>query len=1201
MLMTALALQGVAQIATGRIAGTVTDSSGAVIAGANVTLTNEATGVAQTVRSTSTGLYVFTAVNPGNYTMKVVRTGFSDFVVNGIAVHVQETATIPVKLNVGSIAQNVIVTAAAPLLQTQSAEVGQTVNEQSVNNLPLETRNWTSLGQLAPGVTTTGGGTTTSSFFVSNGVNYWENDIRLDGIDNNEEVYGGSQFSSNAAIIPPPDAIQEFKLQTGDFNAEFGHSTGSVMNAVLKSGTNQLHGDVWEYIRNTVFNANDYFANLSKTSRPPYHQNQFGGTIGGPVYIPRIYSGKNKTFWFFDYQGSRISSPASSSSNVPTVAMRDSNFTNFQDLFTLVNGTKTDALGRKFPMATMLDPATTRPVQPNSTDPVSGLTNPSSSVIYVRDPFYTNGSIAGITDFTGDTSYLNQLPLSRVDTDAQKLLALYPNPTPGVTGFPNYYQFPSQIQNVNQYDIRIDQNFSEKNLLFGAFDWSNTLYQKPSRLPGLAEGQNYGAGHVQGPRYAIALGYTHVFAPTLTNEVHLGWNQSIERIVTAESTVAGIPEQYGIQGVPSAPGNGGLPVINIGGLTGLGIAGYSPTLQSLRTLEIMDNVTKIHGSHVFKTGFQVDDIRGYIIQPPYGRGNFTYNGQYSDVPNQSHGYEGLADLLLVPSAATVPGGISDLGGLSQYQVSNYEETRDLRYYTGAYFQDDWNITRNLTLNLGLRWDHFTPYTNINGWQANMVADGGNGPTGTYYIPKEGGCSVPRSATFDALLVANNINLVCTSNKAVGSVQDANFAPRIGFSYRMNSRLVFRGGYGIAYGGMSSVGYGGTLGTNYPFLYQVTVPSINSQTPIALSSGVTATMENALTAEDYGNPANVNGLGVQLSGRQWNWQTPYTETLNFTIEDQFTAHDAIQAAWVGVLGRHNNVFGYSNAPSAIMPPGTDIYSTSVQGHVPFPSFSAKSAYQTSNGTSNYNSLQVVYQHQLNAGLSMVANYTFARCMTDEDTNNQGNPIRAEWLPGFGLKEEYGLCLTDATHVAHVSGTWSLPIGNGHELLGSANHVANALVGGWITNYIYTFQSGQPFNIPCPVSTTANFGCNADLVSGVSPYAGPHNQKQWLNPAAFANPPVATQIGQTDYSPLGGKPDPVRGPGFYNLDFSIFKQFSVIREKDKVEFRAEAFNLFNSHNFANPSSQLNFNSPKNFSAITKSRNGPRVLQLALKLYY
>ncbi len=1190
-----------AQIDTGRVEGTVKDPTGAVVPGSKITLTNVDTGVIQTATTSASGTYIFEAVKPGTYSLAAETKGFQRAIISGVIAHVQQNLTEDVTLTPGAVTTEVTVTSSAPLLQAEDASLGQTITGEEVNDLPLQQRNWVSLAQLSAGVTTTAGGTTGSALFVTNGVNFWQNDIRLDGIDDNEEVYGGTQFGTNAAFTPPPDAIQEFKLQTGDFSAEFGHSTGSVLNAVIKSGTNAIHGDLWEYVRNTDFNASDYFAKQTPGyKRPAYHQNVFGGTVGGPVRIPKIYNGRDKTFFFFDYQGTRIATPSPSTSYVPTLAERNSGFTNFQDYIGLAAGNQpnVDALGRKIALGTFLDPATTRTVAARAVDPVSGLTNSAGNAITVRDPFYTQGTVAGITDFTKVEQYLNQLPASRLDPNAVKLLSLFPLPTPGLTGRQNYQSFAGAHQTINQYDVRIDENFSQKDILFGVFNRSKTVYTTPPNLPGLAEGQNFGGGVTTAPRYAIALGYTHVFTPTLTNEIHAGWTHSIEHITPFEADVSGIPAQYGISGVPQSSGNGGLPDLNIYGYTGLGVAAYEPTLETVTDLEILDNVTKVYGSHTFKTGGQIDKINAGIIQPPYGKGTFTFTGQYSDIPNANNGYNGASDFLLTPTAATVPNGISNLGGAASYGSSNYAETKTQRYYAGLFFQDDWKATPRLTLNLGLRWDHYTPYAEVNGRQANFIATGGDGNSGTYYLSQQG-CTVPRSGSFNALLAASNIAVSCSSSNATGNAQSFNFAPRVGFALRATNNLVVRGGYGIAYGALDNIGFGGTLGTNYPFSYTVSFSAPNSQIPLKTPTGATATIENALSGTDLQNPANVAGNGVGLSGRQFDFQTPYTQTFNLTVQDQFTKHDSIQVAYVGTVGRHLDNTGYTNSPTALAPPGTNDLDPAVLGHVPFPNFSTYSSFQSTNGISSYNSMQATYQHQLSLGLTVLANYTYAKCLTDQRTISGASPgYRAEWLPGFGVRGEYGLCDSDTAHVTHISGTYNLPVGRGAMFLSSDGRLVDELIGGWKTNFIITHQSGQPFNVGC-LTSTSNLGCDANLVPGVNPYAANKGPKGWLNAAAFAEPPTATTIGQTDYAPLGGQPEQVRGPGFSNIDLSLFKQF-ILHEAIKLQFRAEAFNVFNNHSFGQPGN-LNFNTTSGFSTITYERNNARIGQFALKLTY
>ena len=1236
-----------AQIDRGEITGTVEDSTGAVVPNATVVITNTSTSVAVTTKSTSTGTYVFDDLLPGSYTVQAQAAGFEKYVVHGVIVHVQQVQTVDVHFATGNVQQTVTVTDSTPLLQAENAMVGQTITNQAVNDLPLATRDWGSLAQLSAGVTTspstssgTGvtadAGSSDSAYFSVNGVNNWQNDFRLDGINDNIEMYGGNYTLTNAAIVPPPDAIQEFSLQSGDFNAEFGHSTGGVVNAALKSGTNQIHGDLWEYLRNNDLNANYFFNNVNGVAKaiPEYHQNLFGFTAGGPVVIPHMVHGKDRLFWFADYQGGRYVLPEPpGGETVPTMNMINSGFTNLQDNIvgnesstcspSVTTSCPTDALGRTFLNGTIMDPATTRQIPSSGVDPVTGLTGTPGA--YVRDPFYSNGSLAGMTNFTNQLAYLNTIPASRLDPNAVKLLGVYPKPeittvSPGsglVNNFASYV--PLEYKNTDTWDARIDANISPKDIVFGVYDRSLFSVAVPSNFPGIAVGETGGRNDSL-PAYAWAAGYTRILSPTLTNEMHVGMVHSDKDQLSVWGNTFGIPAEFGIAGVPQVTNNGGLPPTAIGGLTHIGVGNSTPTLQTVWSLEGVDAVTKVYRNHTFKTGIQVDDLEGNISQPPQGRGDLNFNGMYTDISNRiavnGTGLNGIGDLLVVPTASTV-GGVNDVGGQSTFSASNIAATDDHRWYIGAYFQDDWKVSPTLTLNLGLRWDLFTPYAETRGYQANFVAQGGNGPIGgtgttaTYYIPNQG-CQVARASAFNSAAAASGINIDCVGSMTLGNDQKTNYSPRVGFAYRLKPTLVVRGGFGTAYGALGNLGYGGTLGTNYPFVYSQSVPAPDSNHPLLVGTPqAPATMENSFNNFNFQNPAvlqsptpvaNPSYLGVGLYGRQYNYKTPLVQTENLTVEDQFTSHDAVQIGYVGTQGRHLDTLGYNNTNTEILPSSD---SSLLQSTIPYPDFQRNATYETTNADSSYNSMQVTYQHQTSFGLSLLSNYTYSKCMSNQHTQSSeyNDGFRAEWLPGFGLKGDYGLCDSDATNLVHVAGSYDLPFGHGRMFLATVNKPTDLIIGGWQLNFFYTYQSGQPFTVTCPTATTADFGCAADVVSGQGLYAGPHNYKQWLNPSAFVTPPMATTVGQTDYSPLGGGIQQVRGPDFANLDSSLLKDFNFT-ESMRLQFRAEAFNTTNTPPFAQPG-QLNFQTG-GFSSITATKNsnenfGARTIQLALKLFY
>jgi hypothetical protein len=902
-----------AQTTYGGVAGTVKDPTGAVIRGAQVKLINQATQVVQTTQSTSTGTYVFSAVPVGTYTLSADAPGFRTYVDTGLQVHIQNIATVDIPLALGDVNQQVTVTSAVPLLQAQDATLGQTVPSVQVNDLPLNGRNWLSLANLASGTYMASNPSNASSMYV-NGVSSNQVDYTLNGVDNNEEVFFGVN------ITPVPDAIQEFKLQDGNNSAQFGQFSGAIINAAIKSGTNHFHGDAWEYLRNEALNANDYFNKQNGTPRQKYRQNQFGGTVGGPVRIPWLYNGKDKTFFFFDYQHTGITQQAAFTDTVPTSNMQSSDFQNLQDLINDNSGSNTDALGRTFSHGTVLDPATTRPVAAGAVDPVSGFSNTTSSTIYVRDPFYSGGSIAGIKNFTTLTSQLNVIPAGRLDPNGVKLLQLLPPPTKsGLSN--NYYVTPPAPQDVNQYDVRIDENISQKNLVWGVFSRSMTNIASYQPFPGIAGGENSISPVTVYPRYELALGYTYVFSPKMENEMTGGYDHDSESLTMPNANTLGIPAEFGIQGIPQNPGNGGLTPMEPSGISSFGTRKSMPTIQTTTALQFQDNLMKIHGAHEFNIGFDFNHIRGNILQPQRSKGLFGFTGLFSDIPNKNSSLIGIADMLIAPGTTTVPNGISNLGGPSSYVGSDYVPTDYFADYYAAYVQDNWRPTSKLTFNLGLRWEYFSPYGENNGREANFIAAGDDGftsPTstsvsGTYYMPNQG-CSVARSASFNSVLAGYNINIDCTSGLTANKAQKGNFGPRVGFAYRIFPRLVVRGAYGIAYGAFDSVSYGGTLGTNYPFLYEINSPTVTSQTPDLLPNGQTATIENTFAQINMANPALVTGTGLSLYGKQYNYQTPFTQSANLTIQDQFTKRDSIQVGYVASIGRNLDVESVQNSPS-----------------------------------------------------------------------------------------------------------------------------------------------------------------------------------------------------------------------------------------------------------------------------------------------
>lgn len=1299
----------------GSITGTVKDPSGALVVGATCTLTNTATGVSQSAITTSAGAYTFPFVQIGTYSLKVTKAGFKDYNLKGIVVHLGTTITEDVAMQVGAANVQVTVTSAAPLLQAQDASLGMTVTNAMATELPLfggsGGRNFMNLTTVAPGVQFTGSNLSTGTFLI-NGVQSGQVDVRLNGADDNSEVFGG------ITIPPIPDAIQEMKVQSGNNSATMGEFYGTVVNVETKAGTNKFQGTVWEYNENDMFDANDYFNKLHQLvtnsvhtpNRPGrYKENSFGGVFGGPVILPH-YNGHNKTFFTVDFQRTDYTQSNQFTSTVPTLNMQNSGFTNLSDIFDLNYQTvaanagkseKTDGEGRSFQVGTILDPATTRAIPCGTVDPITGLTancassengiiNTSSSntnpnvngsvpSAIIRDPYFGNApagcpSLMGTTNWNSTinqgpvaASCLNQIPQARLDPNAVALLSLFPHPNQqnasSLTYSNNYYAAVPQPTNTTQYDIRIDDTLSNKDSLFGTFSHYLQTSQGAMPLPGILEGgASTGNFQSNNPAFIVVVSETHVFSPSLINEFRFSRerNKSLRQDPDSIDNTGGIPAQYGIAGIPQAGadglGNGGLP--DFIGMSGLSAFGSRSNITNSATgaWEYSDDLTKIRGKHELKFGGEWLWTYGNIAQLPASRGSFSYSGVYSDVPYSGDSNTALADFLVTPVASTIgAAGLSTstnlIGGVNGYSGNNFNLSTYHAPYLAFYGVDNWKITPSFTANLGIRYSYFGPYYSTDGQEANLWMGGyGNTANGTAFYVAHDGCATTMSPFFRGLLAYDNIPIICQPNNAANETPKANWAPRLGFAYRVRPDLVLRAGAGMAYGGFGSVGYGGTLGTNYPFRFTVQNTGANNAYTPQLIGTNTATMENIFGLIDLTNPVNATTPvgSIALYGKQYHFKEPYVITLTTAVQWQFTNHDSIQATYVGNIGQDlESADPYNNAPSELLTPSTTtvtICATAsnpycATGYVPFPNLNALTGpMETTEQVSNYQSGQLEYQHQFAYGFNMDANYTFARCWSDTQggQQNSGGPAngRAPWVTGY--RYDYDRCQNTAANVFKMSGEFDLPFGKGAQWASNANAWEDAIIGGWKIDPVWIASSGTLQNLNCfgtngyganpnfdgpwfDTNKTA-FACFAPTEPGQHLYGpGPKDLPRtkitgFWNSSAWTAPQYAVQTnGQSDWSPLGVRGDQVYGPGWYDVDFSIHKQFNT-GEGTKLEIQAQALNAFNhvqlnappsgtnaSANYTNPSGE---SLTGGFGTITGDRLGNgegRIIQLVGKFYF
>jgi len=1176
-----------AQVDTGTILGTVSDSTGAVIPGATVTITNQESSATLTSKTKTDGRFVFTPLHIGTYSLTVDVAGFKRATNQNIHLDIQQQVLVNVVLQPGAASESVVVTEAAELMQTQSSSVGQVIEEKTIEDMPLNGRDYTMLVFLTPGVTIPQQGARANNQFVANGARVAQNDYLLDGIDNNSSSV--DYLDGKADVIKPPvDAIAEFKTMTSDFPAEFGRAGGAIVNATLKSGSNKLHGSVWEFLRNNKFDTyNNYFTpDATKSPKPELRQNQFGGTVGGRIL-------KNRMFWFGDYEGTRIRNGSNySGMTVPTVLENKSGFTDLSDLFG-VNGTytRTDLLGRSFENGQVFDPATTRPVTQGIADPVTGVT--ATGTGYVRDAFLNN-----------------QIPGSRLDQNAIKLLQLFP--APNISGVVNNFSTVKVNSNdTDTADLRIDQHFRDQDQAFFHYDYISSVRKVPPPFDGVADGGPYAAGTEIYNVRGFALGYTHLFSPTLVNEARVGYTRAHDtRNPTGDSTM-GIPAQFGITGVPQIPLNGGLPQLNIGILSQIGGDGWLPGNRFSDTEQMTENLTKVYRKHTFKVGGEFQYIYFPWLAPPAPKGNFAFDGNYTSTPTQADNLTGIAQLLITPEAATVPNGVNLSGGMDYYAASNFGTVHANRNYYGAYFQDDWAITSKLTLNLGVRWEHFGLTGEAGGAQANFVQPSLKTNAGAELIIPTRQKSTPLSSSFTSTLAQDGIALVYTDKygSGLGVIQKLNFAPRLGFAYSLTPKLVIRSGYGIFYGSFENRGGYPSLGYNYPFQYEISLSDtsnggISTVTPIIYPNGATGTLEEGMTGTPL-TPASISASGLALRGGQLNYKTAYTQGYNLTVQYAVTQHDAVEAAYVGSQVRHLEAFTGNNNVTELLPPGTPYTGyvaspgAAPQNFIPFPDWSAGMPFFNTEGNSSYNSLQTKWTRHAYKGLDMLLGYTFAKALTDAGdslSNGGAGGYRAAAI--VPMSYDRGLAGFNIKHQFVASGSYALPFGRGKDFLNGLNRIGEAVLGGWSINGILTFDSGQPDTVWSAINTGSGISAYAVTVPGVSKYRG--HIASYFNPAAFTNPPLVATVGQTDLAPLGGGPTQVNGPGYRDFDFSVFKAFQI-REGIHSEFRAEAFNLTNTPSFALPGN-LNYqgNNP-NFGQITSTISTARQLQFAFKCYF
>jgi outer membrane receptor protein involved in Fe transport len=848
------------------------------------------------------------------------------------------------------------------------------------------------------------------------------------------------------------------------------------------------------------------------------------------------------------------------------------------------------------------------------------------------------------------------LPAGRLDANAIKLLNLFPNPTSS-SASTNFNSSPKLFEHANTFDTREDFNPTEKEQVFFRFSYADDPEYIPGAFGGVADGGSFQQGIQTAKSDQAVAAYTHVFTPNTINQLRGGFAHLHTTRFGPDGATMGIPAQYGIQGIQQVSENGGLPAFTFGGLSTLGSNNFLPSDEVSQTLQVTDDFTRIYGKHNFKMGIEYQHVKFSTLQPAWSRGQFDYNGSFTDVPG-NNGVNGMAQFLLPPQAAPAtlngapnPNGIGYSGGTDQLYASNINKTYDEKIYVAPYVQDDWKVTPKLTINLGLRWDYFGPINEQNGGQANFVPSGPPDNKPEYIIPPTGKDARTLSSSFTTLLAQDGITLNSTSKYGQGLVQTQknNFAPRVGFAYQVTPKLVMRGGFGLFFNSFENQGYGPNIGENYPFVFNFNytpqgtdsqVAPVSAGTPFAGCStagpGGTATLEAGFSCLSF-TPLQVNASGLAMEGLQFSYSTPRTYSANLTFQYSLTPTLSAQASYVFTDSQDLQAGIAANNVTSILPFGhtTSDPISSGQNEVPFPDFGHGSSYYATVGESQYHGLQTKLEQQFSNGLTYLLAYTFSKTMGDAQDELNGGSLsssyRAPDVPGLGgAKFDWGPADFDIRHVLHFSGGYELPFGKKKAHL-NTGAITNAVLGGWSGNWILTLQGGQPINLSCPTSTTSGTNCNVVKVAGQSQKLGIKtkvtdgtNLPYWFgNPNAFQQPCELGASGPIAGAPagciplsgpavLGFKQGQTWGPGFHRLDLSAFKAFQL-SDRFSMQLRSEFFNVLNHPNFNAPNFSGNgvvgisgsgTFSNANFGAIGSTRDAPfdpRQIQFALKLYY
>ncbi len=1041
LLLTAMLLpSGVfAQIDTATVAGRIVDATGATVASADVTVTNTETDFVYHAKSNASGEWIVSPVHIGTYRLVVTAPGFSRTAAGPFRLSVQQRQQIDLTLQAGAVTSTVEVTDSAPMLETATSERSQLIDSRTMQTLPLNGRNPVQLAQLTAGVTVSEPGSRDEGGFgfSANGARSLQNNFLLDGIDNNSNL-PDLLNEANYVVMPSVDALQEFRVETDSYSAEFGRATGAVVNATTKSGSNHVHGAIYEFLRNQAFDARNYY----DQTLAPYHQNQYGATIGLPVL-------RNKLFLFADYEGLRISQGQTNTALVPTAAQRTGDFSSQLDLSSPTG--VTDCNGSPTYAGELFD---TKLTQASSGSPTG----------YCGVPFgYANGAPS------------NVIPTSRMDALGARLAALYPLPNAVSSGY-NFVSNPKLIRNASQGDVRVDQVLTKRDNIFYRFSISRAPSTIPGPFAGLADGGGFFTGVGDNRAYSLALSETHVFSPTRVDEIRIGYNR-LHTNRNQFNSNTDISAQIGFPGVPYAAGtnNGGLPQMFFNDVATLGSPTYLPSNEIQNTYSLSDTFTLIVHNHSIKFGGEYRPEEFTIFQPAAPRGTLNFGTQFTDNPAaQGTGGSGLATLLTGQPA-----------GGSINNINNVDYNRGIY---GLFLQDDWRATPKLTINAGIRYDFFSSIRERHNAQANF-----NPVTGKLDIPASS--NVTLTPTLASTLPVNH-----TASNGLISPIYTNVSPRFGLAYQFHPGWVVRAAAGLFVNGEESGPYSNpSPGFNPPYFASQSFTAPCSLASYAADSSCAvpgiSVLSSGFPATALSDPNTPNLFSEDQL------RTPYVMQWHLTAQHELGPKTTIEVAYVGSKGTH--LYTTSNLNQAT--PTADS-SAAYAPRRPFPYVNTSIGWLRSDGFSNYNAGQVKLEQHLGHGVAGIVNYTYSHALGNSSNANLGAQNNDGFRDSRHPELEYGNLDFDVRHRFTTGYSWDLPIGTGHLLAGGSGRALDLLIGHWQLSGVATLSSGTWFTVSDANANFSNSDGQQrpDFVPGQKSSGKPCAAGTYFNTCAFKDP-------------------------------------------------------------------------------------------------